>query len=321
MDFARRLIREPDVANARQYRRRVGQLAVIYVLVFLLSAVGIGLLLSHGRLFVGLTQRSNVETLTIAFFLVFFAYIGLLSSRGAWGGLQIIALRLWGRLARKPAAVERRKIAKLGGPGRGASVAMNRMLQRADRPGDAFDIAIGDEIAPAGSIRVDGVKVQHRAAHRDGSNDLLAYFVRQVTEVAGIDPDELEVVSWATIDEEGWHQYVGLAESMRALGRRTGDGTPIWPSLTLTPDQCAAVEHRMSEICGAVREEALLPQLEFEGEHKIPIVPEPLGILSLSRREKRVDPLSSIGSSLVIVALVVGLLIWFIVRPPWVPGK
>jgi hypothetical protein len=40
----------------------------------------------------------------------------------------------------------------------------------------------------------------------------------------------------------------------------------------------------------------------------------------LARREPRVDPLSSMGVSLAIVAIVVGVLIWFILRPPWVPG-
>jgi len=76
----------------------------------------------------------------------------------------------------------------------------------------------------------------------------------------------------------------------------------------------------MAAICRAAREEAFLPQLEYEGEHKIPIIPEPLGILSLARRERRVDALSSMGTALVIVAVTVALIAWFIMRPPWVPG-
>src|SRR5689334_21408908 len=86
MDLARRLIREPDIVNPAQYRRRVRQLAAAYHSAFILALVGIGLLLYFGRFFVTLTQRSNVETLTIAFFLVFFAYVAHLTARGAWGG-------------------------------------------------------------------------------------------------------------------------------------------------------------------------------------------------------------------------------------------
>jgi hypothetical protein len=90
--------------------------------------------------------------------------------------------------------------------------------------------------------------------------------------------------------------------------------------MALSPQHCAELETRLGEVCGAVREEAFLPQLEYEGEHKIPIIPEPLGILSLGRSERRVDPIASMGSALAVVALVVGLLVLFIVRPPWVPG-
>jgi hypothetical protein len=49
------------------------------------ALIGIGLLVWKAQLFVTLTQRSNVETLTLAFFLVFFAYLGILSARGAVG--------------------------------------------------------------------------------------------------------------------------------------------------------------------------------------------------------------------------------------------
>jgi hypothetical protein len=76
----------------------------------------------------------------------------------------------------------------------------------------------------------------------------------------------------------------------------------------------------MRDICPAVREESFLPDVEYEGEHKIPIIPEPLGIISLQRHERRVDPLSSLGTCLAIVAVVTALLVWFAWRPPWVPG-
>ena len=83
MNPARRLIREPDVASPHQYRRRVRQLAVTYVLSLLLALTGICLLIANGRLLVDLTQKSNVETLIILFFIVFFGYIVVLSLRGA----------------------------------------------------------------------------------------------------------------------------------------------------------------------------------------------------------------------------------------------
>jgi len=320
MDIARRLIREPDVSDPQHYRRRVAELAAIYVAIFALSVLGVALLLLHGRLFVTLSQRSNVETLTIAFFLLFFAYIAVLSARGAWGGLRVAAFRVAARLGRDPDRVERRKIAALGQSSKRRAVAVNLLLERADRPGEPFEVRVADEAGSVGTIWVDGARIEHRAGHRQGSNDLLAYFVRHVSKVLGVDPEELEVIHWKAVDDEGWYQYLAGVESMRLLGSRLG-GAPFWPRLTLSRAQCEELERRMTAICRAVREEAFLPQLEYEGEHKIPIIPEPLGIISLGRRERRVDPLSSMGTALVIVAVAVALIVWFIVRPPWVPGR
>jgi hypothetical protein len=149
---------------------------------------------------------------------------------------------------------------------------------------------------------------------------LLAYFVRQLGQVPEMDPGELDVVCWRAVDEEDFHRYVGSVDAFRALGRRVAGGTHPWPFATVSPEPCAVVEARLAEVCAAVRDEAFLPQREFEGEHKIPIIPEPLGIVSLARREKRVDPLSSMGGALMIVASLVALVVLFVLRPPWVPG-
>jgi len=320
MDAGRRLIREPDVSDPDHYRRRVAELAAIYVAIFGLSAAGIALLLVNGRLFVTLSQRSNVETLTVAFLLLFFGYIAFISARGAWGGLRIGAFRLAARLVHDPKRIEQRKIAALAGPSQRQAVAVNLLIERADRPGEPFELRVADDVGCVGTIRIDGARIEHHAGHRKGSNDLLAYFVRQISSVLGSDPEELEVVHWKSVDDEGWYQYVAGVESMRMLGRRLG-GEALWPRLTLSQAQCDELERRMARVCRAAREEAFLPQLEYEGEHKIPIIPEPLGIISLGRRERRVDPLSSMGVALVIVAVVVALIVWFIVRPPWVPGR
>jgi hypothetical protein len=320
VDLARALIREPDVASARAYARRVGQLAAVYVSLFCLSLAGILLVAWNGRLFVTLAQRSNVETLVVAFILLLFAYLALVSSTGAWGGARILAWRAARRLGLGADDIERRKLAALGRPRRGPAVALNRVLERRGRPGEPFDLVLADAAGEAGRLRVDGVRVTHLEAPGNGSNDLLAYFVRQLATVLEIDPDQLDVVCWRAIDEEDFHRYVGMVDAFRALGRRVGGGTHLWPRLTISAEQCAAIEARLSEVCGAIRDEGFLPQREFEGEHKIPIIPEPLGIVSLARREKRVDPLSSMGSSLVIVAAIVALVVLFVLRPPWVPG-
>src|SRR5215212_7449796 len=81
------VIREPASHTPGQYHQRVVGLACFYLGLFLLSLLGACLLLWQGKLFVTLAQRSNVETLVLAFFLVFFAYIAVIGAPGALGAL------------------------------------------------------------------------------------------------------------------------------------------------------------------------------------------------------------------------------------------
>ena len=106
---------------------------------------------------------------------------------------------------------------------------------------------------------------------------------------------------------------------LRALGRKLG--AQVWPAVRITDTARAALADDLAALAPALREEAFLPDWEFQGEHKLPIIPEPLGIISLSRAERRVDPLSSLTAALAVVLVVLGLLAYFIARPPWVPGR
>jgi hypothetical protein len=77
---------------------------------------------------------------------------------------------------------------------------------------------------------------------------------------------------------------------------------------------------RLSAICSPLRDGCFLPQCDYQGEHKLPIIPEPLGLVSLSRTEQRVDSVSSMGCPVWMVLAAVGALALLIVFPPWVPG-
>lgn len=319
LDLSRAIVREPDVGDARHYSRRVLWLAVIHPTLFLLSVVGLALLVARGRFFVTLSQRSNVETLTIAFLLLLFVYLSALTLRGALGASRMAAFHLWARISRTPDAVEKRKWAALGRPGRGPAVALNKAIERAGSPGEPFELAIADEIGSMGRLRVDGATIEHVEALRGGSTSLLPYFARKLAEVTHQRPSQLEVIHWRSTDDEALLQYAATVEAMRALGRHVG--APVWPTVTLSPSQCAALERHLSELCPALRDEAFLPDWEFQGQHKLPIIPEPLGIVSLSRAERRVDPLSSMMALLVVVAGVVAVIASFLWRAPWVPGK
>jgi hypothetical protein len=306
-DLARAVLMEPGVSDAAHYARRVRWLAIVHLSLFLLSLVGFGLLVWKGRFFVTLSQRSNVETLTIAFFLVFFGYFAVVTAPGAVGAIRIALLH--GNEKRKQEQLSRRKRSK------GAGAAFDKAIEIAGRPNEPFDIELRDEHGSLGRLHFHGVKVEHVDAFRDGSNSLLGYVEQHIYKVTG---HEVEIVQWESTSEEEMLQYVAISDGIRAIGCKLEADT--WPRVTITEDQLRTIEEDLGKLCPALRSEVLLPDWEFEGEHKLPIIPEPLGIISLSRRERRVDPLSAMTAAVAIVAVVVALITLFIVRPPWIPG-
>lgn len=321
-DVIKQVVDEPGARSPADYARRVLGLAVLYPLVTVAALAGEALLVWRVKALVTLAQRSNVETLVLAFFAVFFAYVGFLGGRGAPGAVRILWWRALGLVRRDPEALERSKHARLGpARGDGPLVALNVVLERAGRPGQPFSLPVTDRAGAMGRIEVDGARLRHAPDRRDGSSSLLAFFAHQVGEVAGAPQGrEVDVVAWGALDDEETHQLLSLVDFARNLGEalhRPG----LWPRVVLDEAACAELARRLSAVCPALREESLLPHWEYQAEHKLPIVPEPLGLVSLGRSEKRADPLPALGSLTIVVIVAVAILVAVLAAPPWIPGK
>ena len=317
-DAARRLVREPGADDPRQYAERVHRLAWWYIGLFALSLIGIGLLIWRAQLFVTLTQRSNVETLTLAFLLVFFVYLAALSVRGALGALRLARLSIGGEWLEE----QRRKSESLGTKRSEPHVVdLNVLLEVQDRPGQPWQLAVADRAGSMGTVFVDGARMRYVSDHGEGSNDVLAFIESQVTRLLRERGDDfaVDIVVWKNIDDEAAERYHGMVEFARNLERQLDKGD-LWPKVRLNSDEIAELERRLSAICPALRDEGFLPQWDYAAEHKLPIVPEPLGLITLSRSYDRVDPASSMGCAVLVVAVVVAILALFTFMPPWVPG-
>jgi hypothetical protein len=315
---ARHFIKEPGADNAAHYARRVRRLAAAYVALFGLSLAGLAVLVWRAQLYVTLAQRSNVETLTLAFLMVFFAYLATLSAPGAWGVVHIIRHQLGGNWADH----QQRKMRGLGrGLDDATVVDLNVVLEQTDRPGNPFDLIVADQAGRMGNLRVDGARLAYRSEYRAGSNEILAYVERQVTRLlAGRgEHQEVNIVAWKKIDDEDAERYHGMVEFARNLERQLGKGD-LWPKVRLSAEECRQLESALADICPALRDEGFLPHWDYQAEHKLPLIPEPLGLITLSRSEQRVDPVSSMGCAVVVVTAVLGILVLFIFAPPWVPG-
>jgi hypothetical protein len=206
-------------------------------------------------------------------------------------------------------------------PGNRTVADLNVLLEVAGSPGRPFDVLVADAAGAMGHLHVDGARLVYRSEYGEGSNEVLAYVERQAEQLVranGSDAD-VDIVIWKKIDDEGAERYHGLVEFARNLERKLGDGA-LWPRVVLTPADVAELERRLAAVCPSLRQEAYLPHWDYQAEHKLPIIPEPLGLITLSRSQERVDPVSSMGGAVVVVLSVLVILVVFIIAPPWVPG-
>lgn len=207
-----------------------------------------------------------------------------------------------------------------GGPP--PTVALNLLVEKEAAHGQALMIPVADPAGSMGTLQIDGAQMMHLEARKDGSNNLFAFAVQQINHLLhwrGV-AQELDIVEWKKLDDEATRKYLSLVQSARNLERQL-DAPELWPKLVLTEEECQELQQALAKVCPALRNEAFLPDWEYTAEHKLPIIPEPLGLISLSRNERRADPAATMGCAALVVLFVVlalGLLILF---PPWVPGS
>lgn len=320
MQIGRDLITEQSTSSVPDYRGRVYRLAALYTGIFLASVVAILVIVWHGKFFVTLSQRSNVETLTLAFILALFGYMAVISLPGLVGALRIVAFNLPAWLGRGTEAVEARKQRALK-PKKGppATAYLNCRVQTQGGP---VHISIRDGAGSLGQIVIDGVKMTHREAVQDGSNSVFAYYARRIEQIVQQrEPErEIDIVQWTVIDDEPAKQYGSLVAFSERLSERLGEDH-LWPTVELSPDEVEMLSREGTELCPILRNEAQLPDMEYKAEHRLPIIPEPLAFVALSRDENRADPVASMGCAFLVTIVILGILLLIVFMPPWVPPR
>jgi hypothetical protein len=316
-------VREQETRTVQEYTRRVYWLAGIYLGIVIAATCAIIIIIIQAKLFVTLSQRSNVETLTLAVILLLFAYLALISLPGAWGALKILYYNVPAWLGRDRAATEQRKHAALRrSPELGNAVYLNCVVQRPGQPWTPIRIPLQDAAGELGTIVIDGVKLFHEEGYQKVSNSIFAYFEQRIGQlVQQRDPKaEVQIVQWSTINDEPALQYASTVAFSRNLAKHLGSDQ-LWPTVELTDDDIETLKQEGSALCPALRNEAHLPDMEYSVEHTLPIIPEPLAFISLSRQEQRADPLASMGCAFIVTLVILALLVFFIWLPPWVPSK
>jgi hypothetical protein len=329
--------------NRPEYQRRVYLEAAIYVLLNVTAIISIVIIVWQYRLFVTTAQRSNVETLTLAIIVILFAYLVLTTFKGFIGAIRIAYyhLPLGGGSARGAAGppdeapagqprmsaqerrVEERKQRALKPAKHEHSKAyFNIAFTAQDRPDEPIRVPIADDAGSLGELILDGVEARIEAEKKGVSNTLFEYVLNQLQDrLRQRQPEfEMQIVAWSSVDDEAAARYRSETQAFRALAQQLGKG-PIWPTEELTADDVDHLRRAVRDVVPALRDEAFLPDVEYEAEYSIPIIPEPLGFISLKRQEQRADPVATMGCASLVTLTIMALLILFTIFPPWLPSR
>ncbi|PZS02925.1 MAG: hypothetical protein DLM69_03470 [Candidatus Chloroheliales bacterium] len=337
------VVKQEGARDAQQYRRRVKLLAAIYFAIGLLTITSMGLIAWRIKFWTTFSQRTNVETLTFALVFVLFAYLLIRTFNGFVGALRMIwydGLRRLG--GSKDEAIEQAKQKALPDAKKGEGTRRaytDWQILMVDKPYEPIHIPLEDEAGKLGVLDINGVRLRLRPTKRGLSNSVFEYIANQIEnaindcpedhvggneEIANSDGDskiDITVVEWQEIDDDEALEYYYQAEAFRRLARKLESEDQFWPSIWLHERDVQFISDRMREVMPSLRDECFLPDLEYSAEYKVPIIPEPLGFVALSRNESRADPVATMGCAAVIAAVLTALMIYLLIILPWVPGK
>jgi hypothetical protein len=303
------------------YAAKVRTLAFIYVALDLVCLALIAVIAWRGRHLVTLAQRSNVETLVLVIVLVLAVFYLVTTVRGGIGGLRMALLAMPALWSRDRIALEARKQRALAAGGEPFSVQFDKALVASESTREiGWDIA--DEAGRLGEIELSRTMLTAKPCKRGLNNSLLAFVLGQILEVLGRrkPPETLIIAFWSNIEEEPASVYRSTVAAFDRLAARLGSD-PLWPTIELTGDDIEHVARALRRLVPALRNEALLPDLEYEVEYTIPVLPEPLAFVQLRRTERRADPVLTMGYALIVMSLVLVVVLLLINFPPWVPSK
>jgi hypothetical protein len=127
-------------------------------------------------------------------------------------------------------------------------------------------------------------------------------------------------VYWDSIDESTSEAYASQVEAFSHLERALGKDA-LWPQVRIDREGIEKVEEVLRRAAPSIRENLLLPDIEYSAEFTIPIIPEPFAFMQLSRRMEHADAVASMGCATAVALVFLAAIAWIIVNPPWVPGK
>jgi hypothetical protein len=297
-------------------RRRTNWLIAIH-LVLATAAVAVLVLVAWRiRILITLAQRSNVETLVIAFVVIFLAYVLITTGPATIGAIRILGYRALGR-ERAQRALQR----KVRSDRKETKRSHMNMAVRGPGGRDV-EIPIQDRFGKICDLRLHLTEVVFQDAPEELTHSVLQLVVQTLAEVGSVEGTDHEpkVIYWDSIEESASEAYAAQVAAFSHLERALGK-EPLWPQIRIDKEGIARLEEMLKEAAPTIRENLLLPDIEYSAEFTIPIVPEPFAFMQLSRRMEHADAVASMGCATLVALAFLAVIAWVIVNPPWVPGK
>jgi hypothetical protein len=300
-------------------------MALVYAALNILSLAIVVTILWRVQFFITLSQRSNVETLTLAIILILALYYVFTTFKGFVGALRLLWLnspKLFSRGAESVAQAEQRKQRAMHAGKESKYTCLDKVVRVQGKPEEAIKWQVVDKYGKLGELELDGVKLTYYPL-KDGMNDSIFEFMIDQLEAALQKQDleaTLEIVQWSTIDQDQASAYHSTVQAFQNLEKQLGKGT-VWPTVEITEEDKDKIQTEIERLVPALRNESFLPDVEYEVEYNVPVLPEPLGFFKLTRRENRADPLVTMGCAGITMLVIMAVLTFFILLPPWVPSK
>ena len=307
---------ESPAVDPPSLRRRTNWLIAIHLVLATAATAVLVLVLWRVRILITLAQRSNVETLVIAFIVIFLLYLLFTTAAATIGALRILVYRAMGA-ERAQASLQR----KASRDRKETKRSHMNVAVRGPGEGDVV-IPIQDRYGKICSLKLHLTEVAFEDAPAELTHSVLELVVQKLKDVGtlvGTD-HEPKVVYWDSLDEAQAEAYASQVGAFDRLEKALGKGT-LWPALVIDDRGVTEIQRMLETAAPDLRENLLLPDIEYSAEFTIPVIPEPFAFMQLSRRMDHADAVASMGcATLVVLAFLAGIS-WILINPPWVPGK
>lgn len=307
---------ESPVTDAASLARRVHLLTAIHLVLPAAALAVLALVAWRIRLLVTLAQRSNVEAALLGFVVVFLLYLLATTAPATKGALTLVGLRVLSperaqRWLQRYAERDRKETKR---------AYLNVRVQ--GPRGGALHVPIADEVGGLGHVRLDGVEVALVEVPQELSQSTLKLIVNTIAAAGRLDgtTSEPRIVAWAGVNQDAAERYAASARAFVRLEQALARGA-LWPTLEVDGAGVARLADVLREAAPFLRQDMMLPDIEYSAEFSIPIIPEPLAFMQLKRQQEHADAVASLGSATLVVLAILLILGWLIASPPWVPGK